>query len=90
MKVGIYYLLKHLQNHGYSDLAELIIGGILWGCVCSIPTLVLASRRKKPLAPYFWAHAVSGGIAGLCLAIPVAIGTFLYLLGESPGTTKDG
>jgi hypothetical protein len=70
-------------GHGY--IVQLILMGALLGGVCAIPTLILASSKKLPLALYLWVQLGAGALASLCLAIPAGIGTFIHVMSQPPG-----
>lgn len=76
---GISALLRLLGRTGNENLVPAVIIGTLAGLLVSIPSLIVASAKGRPKAPYAWTHAVCGAVGGLILAIPAAFITLVYL-----------
>lgn len=78
-------LLRFLERDYPGVTSSVFIGGVV-GAACFIPSYLLIENKKLPkdqIKPLFWTNVIAGAIAGICLAIPVAVGTFFFLLGKT-------
>jgi hypothetical protein len=73
-------LVELLHRSGHDYLIWPIIIGTVIGGVCSIPAVVVGTRKNLQMGPIFWINVVAGGIAGIGLSVPIGIGALIYAL----------
>ena len=70
----------------FPDLAQAIFVGGLIGFVCYIPSWIAIEHYKISnvnSSLLLWINLIAGALGGLCFTIPVAIGTFIYVINLS-------
>ena len=81
MLTRFFQLLHRTKN---DELVSIIFFGGLWGLACAIPALIvgLLKNQNQELGAIIVINVVAGAIAGVCLAIPTGIGTFIYIINK--------